>query len=98
MKAGDVVFSPIVHCHEVAAKFNMPTNFDFWQRYCLNMLEQADVLDVLMIPGWEISKGVTAEIEYAMNIGIDVRYIHGTTHEVVDTYNALDVCEEMDRW
>ena len=28
---GAVVFSPIVHCHEIALEHQLPTDFAFWQ-------------------------------------------------------------------
>lgn len=65
MQQGHAVYSPIVHGHEMAKKFNMPTHFGFWQRYCLTMLDAASELWVVKMPGWDTSNGVQAEIEHA---------------------------------
>src|SRR6516225_6948685 len=32
------VYSPIVHCHELAFTFDLPLNFDFWTDYNFAML------------------------------------------------------------
>jgi hypothetical protein len=66
------VYSPIVHCHELAKKFDLPKDFVFWQEYNFAMIRGAAKLYVLRIDGWEASKGVTAEIAYARELGIPV--------------------------
>lgn len=66
------VYSPIVHCHELATKFKLPTDFGFWQRYNREMLRHAETMAVLQIPGWKESKGVQAEIEFARLAGIEL--------------------------
>lgn len=74
------VYSPIVHCHELAQKFNLPTDFAYWQSYNFDMLRRADALYILSIPGWYESKGVKAEFDLAALMGLPIRYIdeHGT--------------------
>jgi len=59
------VFSPIVHCHELAKVKGMPTDHEFWMTYNFRMLAPARKLLVLMLEGWESSKGVASEIQYA---------------------------------
>ena len=64
-KEGLLVFSPIVHGHPLAS-YGLPVGFDFWQRHCLSFLKSwATELCVLTIPGWENSRGVKAEIQFA---------------------------------
>lgn len=65
------VYSPIVHCHELAHKFALPTDFTFWRDYNFNILRHASKLFVLDVKGWEESKGVAAEIEMAEVLGIE---------------------------
>lgn len=62
MKLGKPIFSPIVHCHELAGKYGMPTTHQYWWNYNLAFLEKADELWVLMLPGWDQSMGVQAEM------------------------------------
>jgi len=62
------VYSPIVHYHQVAKFGELPTDFQFWQRHNRHMLNLAEALWVLILPGWEHSVGVQAEIDYAAEI------------------------------
>jgi hypothetical protein len=68
------VYSPIVHCHELAKKFNLPKDFEFWKEYNLSMLEAARELHILRLPGWKESRGVRAESNFALMHGIPVAY------------------------
>lgn len=65
MRQGQVPFSPIVHCHDIAIRFGLPGDFSFWQRYNFEMLRLATTLYILCLPGWEESIGVRAEFQYA---------------------------------
>ena len=75
LQQGRVIFSPIVHCHELAKTYELPTDFAFWANYCLGMLEKADELWVLGLDGWRHSAGVTAEIKFAENNLIGWRFV-----------------------
>lgn len=72
LRDGHVVFSPIVHTHELATKYELPTDFDFWQRYCVTMLTKASIFGILDIPGWTESKGVQAELAVAKQMFLPV--------------------------
>jgi hypothetical protein len=65
------VFSPITH--GVALVEHLPIELvrdhAFWMRQCMAMLIKADVLLVLMMPGWTSSRGVQAEIAHARKTG-----------------------------
>ena len=70
--AGKFVYSPIVHCHELAQKFELPKDFVYWRRYNIDMLRRADQMYILDIPGWDESQGVKFELQIAVEIGIEV--------------------------
>ena len=55
-------FSPIVHCHEMAMRHGMPTDFGFWRDYNAAMLRKVDRLVVLCLDGWRDSVGVAGEL------------------------------------
>ena len=67
---GNVVVSPIVHCHPVAVKHSLPGDIAFWKKYDLQLLKNCDAMRVLQIPGWFSSKGVSFEITSAVRNGI----------------------------
>lgn len=41
---------------------------------CKSLISKCDELWVLKIDGWEQSKGVSAEIEYAESLNIPIKY------------------------
>lgn len=63
-REGLFIYSPIVHWHYIALNWDLPTDWGFWRRQCFEMLEKADELWILCLPGWFDSKGVTAETNY----------------------------------
>ena len=76
LREGHLVFSPIAHSHPLAG-YGLPVEFEFWQRHCLSFLETwATDLWVLTLWGWEDSRGVNAEIEFAHQRGLPVSLIN----------------------
>ena len=75
MKDGHVVFSPITHGHAVDEAHDLPTDFIWWEQQCLGMLKHASKLIVLTLDGHLESKGVKAEVEFALTLGIEIEYI-----------------------
>jgi hypothetical protein len=76
------VYSPIVHCHELAKMFNLPRDLPFWWDYNRNMLIPAKRLLILVLPGWEDSAGVTQETQFAADMHKPVEFIHPDTHKI----------------
>lgn len=69
------VYSPIVHCHELALKFNLPGDFDYWKAYNFDMLRRADEVYVLYTPTVKDSRGVIAELSMAHQLGMKISFI-----------------------
>ena len=74
MQQGHHVFSPISHSHPIAEEGGLPTSWEFWEKYDIEVLKMCSQVIVLMLDGWKESKGVAAEIEIAEGLGIGVRY------------------------
>lgn len=68
------VYSPIVHYHMPSLLIDLPTDSDFWWDINRSMLDRCDMLVVLTLDGWQESKGVKQEIEYAQSYSIPVEY------------------------
>lgn len=68
------IFSPIMHCHVMATKYEMPTDAKYWQNYNTAFIRKADAMFVLTIDGWEESLGVTQEIGLAEELNLPVQY------------------------
>lgn len=77
MLQGYVVFSPISHSHPIALTMESDKvcNLDFWMLQDLPFLDWADELWVLQLDGWDMSKGVNAEIKKMQGIEKPVRFI-----------------------
>lgn len=60
------IYSPIVHCHEMAFRYSFPTDAKYWEDYNYTMLEAAQGLIVLLIDGWKDSKGIAGEVGFAL--------------------------------
>lgn len=67
-RCGIPVFSPIVYSHAMAA-YNLPLEWDFWERFDRVFLQACDEVWVLPLDGWRKSRGVQAEIALARQMG-----------------------------
>lgn len=61
------VFSPIVYGYYLDTEVGM--DFRSWQTFNDAMLRACDVLEVLKLPGWEESRGVSHEVTLAKRLG-----------------------------
>jgi hypothetical protein len=68
-------YSPIVHCHTLALQYDLPTDFAFWQDYNIAMIVPAEGFMILALEGWDVSKGVAAEINIAHATNKRIRFI-----------------------
>jgi hypothetical protein len=68
-------YSPIVHWHPVATRYNLPTDAGTFKSANDVMILKSQGLLVLMIPGWEKSIGVQDEINVAGVHGLPVHRI-----------------------
>jgi len=64
MKKGFVVFSPIVHGHNLLPELNH-WKHDDWISWDFGILKKCDMIYVLKLEGWEQSRGLEAELEFA---------------------------------
>lgn len=74
------VYSPIVHSHDMCETYNLPFTFEFWNAYNEAMILASKGLLVLKLPGWEASRGVTAEIAFAHKQNIPVFFMDSLVH------------------
>ena len=73
--SGEVVISPITYGHTLLTFRQMPSDWPFWQHFCLALLEKCDELIVAQMRGWEFSRGVAEEIKFAESNGIPIRWL-----------------------
>ncbi len=69
MEAGNIVFSPIAHSHPISEHLGNPLDLDFWLAQDRAFVEWADEVHVLLLPGWDTSKGVAMEVQWTREAG-----------------------------
>lgn len=75
MASGLVVFCPIAHTHPIAVRCELPRGWDYWKRFDREFIAASSKVIVAMMDGWRESRGVTAEIAIAAELGIPVEYL-----------------------
>ncbi len=65
------LFKHLLFMHDV----DLPGDWTYWKKYCTSLLHRCDYMIVLMLPGWDVSEGVTAEIHIAKSINTKILYI-----------------------
>ena len=71
------VLSPITHSHPIHVLYpEVRGDWESWKRIDTEFLQLSSRIIVLTLPGWKDSTGVTAELEIAKGLGIDLWYIH----------------------
>lgn len=73
--AGIAVVSPIAHNVAIINEIGGETGWDAWRAQDSAMLASCSKVLVLCLPGWKDSKGVSAEIVLAKQLGKPIEYI-----------------------
>ena len=68
-------YAPIVHCHALALRYDLPPDHEFWLDYDRAMILGSNGVFVLMLDGWKESRGVQGEIKFARDNHFVVRYV-----------------------
>lgn len=95
LERGINVFSPITHCHPLT-KFDdrpLPGTWDFWSQVDYQFIDWADEVYVL-IPeeGYDAvlnSTGVQAEIAYATENNVPIKFLHMVKGEIAYTVESV---------
>jgi hypothetical protein len=75
MREGHIVYSPISHTHPIAVEGDLPLDWAYWQSVDEFYIRLCEKVIVLMLTGWESSKGVQAEIEIARALDKPVEFM-----------------------
>lgn len=75
IKQGEFPYSPIVYAHEISHRYALPTDAEWWKSFNEHMLRKADVLHVYNMEGWEQSKGIAMEMQFAEACGIPIVHV-----------------------
>lgn len=75
MLDGKIVYSPVTHGGALGQFGKLPSDFDYWKEHCLSFIGTwADEVHVLMLDGWQESKGVAAEVAWAEYLLMPITY------------------------
>lgn len=86
---GYTVVEPIASCHEKGVRYDLPGGYAFWQKRDRWFIDKCDGILVLTLPGWNESVGVSDEIEYAAQLGLEIHYINPEELFEKEVFNAL---------
>lgn len=81
--AGWHIYCPIMHCHEMAKRHKLATDAATWRAYNCTMIRYSRGLFIADIDGWEVSKGVTQETQFARDLSMRIRLVTHRTGERV---------------
>lgn len=74
------IYSPIVHFHNVASDYDMPTDAAYWWNVNEIAMEKSSEIFVLTLPGWEESLGVRVEINWGLHHDKIIRLVDPETY------------------
>lgn len=76
MEHGRAVFAPIAHSHPISNYMAeaLRVSHAFWMAQDLPILRYASELWVLTLDGWEMSRGIRRERDYAGSIGLQIKF------------------------
>lgn len=68
-------FSPIGY-NSHWETYMLPGDWNFWESFDKCFIDHCDAVIVLMLDGWDVSVGVTAEIQYAKELNKEILYLN----------------------
>lgn len=83
-QAGWLIYSPIAQTVPMAKYGNRPdeTTWDDWKEFDEAFVKRCDMMFVLLLPGWQESTGVTAELVLARSLDMPIIGVNPVTHEL----------------
>lgn len=72
MNNGHVCFSPIAYGHGLAQAHGLRTDAEYWEEFNFQILDHAETIHVLKLPGYKESVGIKAEVERARNKRLNI--------------------------
>lgn len=70
-----LVFSPISHSHPINVQYPLGHTWEIWEKHDLTFLRYSHTFAIVCLDGWTKSVGVNAELDYAKDNGLQIKYI-----------------------
>lgn len=87
---GLYVYSPIAHWHPIAIKHDMPTDFTYYRKVNEDMIRRAASLLLIKMSGWQISRGVGHEVEFARERNIPIYTMDDVIGATMERWDVAD--------
>lgn len=71
----NVYYSPIYYYYRIAHSLRLADDAAFWQKHDILMMQKAERMIVLTMPGWDKSVGVKFEIDFMKKAKKPIKYI-----------------------
>jgi hypothetical protein len=71
IEQSEIVYSPLTMTHPIAVRMEHDPGSDFWVSFDEAFMAHCNRLIVLKLPGWDASSGVSREIEFFREKGIE---------------------------
>lgn len=88
-KEGIMVFAASMHNAFIEEIANLKDRFSTWQAFNHLMIERSDRVLVVTLDGWEQSKGVQDQIQYAKKLNKNVELIEPSKKMVQAIWNKI---------
>lgn len=69
------VYSPIAHWHPISITHDLPHGWNYWKQQDEAMLSCALEMWIILIDGWQTSKGIAAEQKLCRPLNKPIRWI-----------------------
>ena len=74
-REGKLYYSPIVYAHALGNRYVLPKEVDFWHSFNLPAIHLCSKIEVLKLPGWRESRGITWELEEGTRLHKVIEYV-----------------------
>ena len=75
IRANRPAFSPIVYGYFFEHFCGANANFESWMEFNDEVLKRCDQMHILMLEGWDVSRGILHETDVAKQNGLPITYI-----------------------
>lgn len=90
---GRYFYSPIVHGHWIEQEIDREIPWQKWMEHSYAMISALKSISVAQLPGWDKSRGVAAEIEFAKSQKFPVTFIDPEELKLILRLNTWNHCK-----
>ncbi len=69
------IISPVLQGHVIVKKYKVPSDWAYWEEYCVKVMSACDSILIFKLSGWQESSGVKGENEEARKLKLPIYFI-----------------------